>query len=127
LDLFYRVEWEQLKTNNLKILLSLKAIILINFKNKIKKISRTRKRSNQKMKIMICWFWKEQDKLDKLLTCCKSYSGDPCFGFVTINEGIKVHKKDCPQLVCSHYAYRHASTMDRSSQQEFKAILNITE
>jgi GTP pyrophosphokinase len=54
LDLFYRVGAGAIENQQLKDFVSLKAIILINFKNKIKKISRTRKRSNQKMKIMIC-------------------------------------------------------------------------
>ncbi len=75
-------------------------------------------------------FGKEQDKLDyKLSTCCNPIPGDQVFGFVTINEGIKVHKKDCPNAISlqSNYAYRimQAKWID-SSQQEFKAILNIT-
>jgi GTP pyrophosphokinase len=73
-------------------------------------------------------FGKEQDKLDyKLSTCCNN--SDSVFGFVTINEGIKVHKKDCPNAIAmqSNYAYRimQAKWID-SSQQEFKAIINIT-
>ncbi|RZL34976.1 MAG: bifunctional (p)ppGpp synthetase/guanosine-3',5'-bis(diphosphate) 3'-pyrophosphohydrolase, partial [Pedobacter sp.] len=75
-------------------------------------------------------FGKEQDKLDyKLSTCCNPIPGDDVFGFVTINEGIKVHKKDCPNAISmqSNYAYRiiQAKWID-SSQQEFKAILDIT-
>ena len=65
----------------------------------------------------------------KLSTCCNPIPGDEVFGFVTINEGIKVHKKDCPNAISlqSNYAYRvmQAKWID-SSQQEFKAILNIT-
>ena len=75
-------------------------------------------------------FGKEHDKLDyKLSPCCNPIPGDDVFGFVTINEGIKVHKKDCPNAISlqSNYAYRvmQAKWID-SSQQEFKAILNIT-
>ena len=75
-------------------------------------------------------FGKEQDKLDyKLSSCCNPIPGDDVFGFVTINEGIKVHKKDCPNAIAlqSNYAYRimQAKWID-STQQEFKAILNIT-
>ena len=53
----------------------------------------------------------------------------PIFGFVTINEGIKVHKRDCPNAISmqSNYAYRimKAKWID-SSMDEFKAVLNIT-
>ncbi len=75
-------------------------------------------------------FGKDQDKLDyKLSACCNPIPGDHVFGFVTINEGIKVHKKDCPNAIAmqSNYAYRimQAKWID-STQQEFKAILNIT-
>jgi GTP pyrophosphokinase len=75
-------------------------------------------------------FGNEHDKLDyKLSTCCNPIPGDEVFGFITINEGIKVHKKDCPNSIAlqSNYAYRimPAKWID-SSQQEFKAILNIT-
>ena len=65
----------------------------------------------------------------KLASCCNPIPGDEVFGFVTINEGIKVHKKDCPNAIAlqSNYAYRImiAKWID-SSQQEFKAVLKIT-
>lgn len=51
------------------------------------------------------------------------------FGFVTVNEGIKIHKSDCPNAIGlqSNYAYRImiAKWID-SSQEEFKAIIKIT-
>ena len=75
-------------------------------------------------------FGSEQDKLDyKLSSCCNPIPGDEVFGFVSINEGIKVHKKDCPNAISmqSNYAYRiiQAKWID-SSQEQFKAILKIT-
>lgn len=75
-------------------------------------------------------FGADQDKLDyKFSNCCNPIPGDEVFGFITINEGIKVHKKDCPNAISlqSNYAYRiiFAKWID-SSQQEFKAILHIT-
>ena len=75
-------------------------------------------------------FGVEQDKLVyKLSACCNPIPGDSVFGFVTINEGIKVHKRDCPNAISmqSNYAYRimQAKWID-SSQQEFKALLEIT-
>ena len=41
-------------------------------------------------------FGKEEERLNyKTANCCNPIPGDPVFGFVTINEGIKIHKKDC--------------------------------
>ena len=75
-------------------------------------------------------FGPEQDKLEyKLSACCNPIVGDDVYGFLTINEGIKVHKKDCPNSLSmqSNYAYRviKAKWID-STQQEFKAVLIIT-
>ena len=61
--------------------------------------------------------------------CCNPIPGDDVFGFITINEGIKVHKKNCPNAIQlqSNYEYRiiKATWID-STQQEFKANLLIS-
>ncbi len=53
-----------------------------------------------------------EDKVEgldyKLAKCCKPVFGDPVFGFVTISEGIKIHRKGCPNAhnMMSRYPYR---------------------
>ncbi|MGO4817909.1 RelA/SpoT family protein [Flavobacterium sp. W22_SRS_FP1] len=135
LDLFYRVGVGSIENQQLKDFAAQRSNILMNFfKSKIKRTGQTadvdihKQVLNSNYDMLV--FGKEQDKLDyKLSACCNPIPGDPVFGFVTINEGIKVHKKDCPNAIAmqSNYAYRimQAKWID-SSQQEFKAILNIT-
>ena len=135
LDLFYRVGVGSIENQQLKDFAAQKSNTLINFfKNKIKRTGQTADADIHKPVLSnnfdLLVFGKEEDKLDyKLSTCCNPIPGDQVFGFVTINEGIKVHKKDCPNAISmqSNYAYRimQAKWID-SSQQEFKAILNIT-
>ena len=75
-------------------------------------------------------FGNEDEKLEYTLSkCCNPIPGDKVFGFLTINDGIKVHKKDCPNAISmqSNYAYRvlKATWID-SSKQEFTAILKVS-
>lgn len=136
LDLFYRVGVGTIDNQQLKDYAALKSNTFMNFfkGNKIKRTPNVPQEQVTKDEISrnydLLVFGKDQDKLDyKLANCCNPIPGDDVFGFVTINEGIKVHKKDCPNAIRlqSNYAYRimPAKWID-SSQEEFKATLKIT-
>jgi len=134
LDLFYRMGIGSIDNQQLKDFVAQKNSTFLNFFKKIKRSPVANPEEIQKDEISqnydLLVFGQEEEKLDyKLANCCSPIPGDPVFGFVTINEGIKVHKKDCPNAISmqAHYAYRimQAKWID-SSQQEFKVTLQIT-
>ncbi|WMI65745.1 RelA/SpoT family protein [Aestuariibaculum sp. YM273] len=136
LDLFYRVGIGTIDNTMLKDFAASRSNTLMNFiKNKItRKPHQVSKEEIEKDEVTsnydLLVFGKEEEKLDyKLSSCCNPIPGDDVFGFLTVSEGIKVHKKNCPNALSlqSNYAYRimTAKWID-SSQQEFLATIVIT-
>lgn len=136
LDLFYRIGIGAIENQQLKDFASQKSNKFLSFfKNKIKRSNNTHSNEDVNKPVIstnydTLVFGKEHDKLDyKFSPCCSPIPGDEVFGFVTVNEGIKIHKSDCPNAIGlqSNYAYRImiAKWID-SSQEEFKAIIKIT-
>ncbi|WP_040253288.1 RelA/SpoT family protein [Psychroserpens mesophilus] len=133
LDLFYRVGIGTIDNKMLKEYAASRSNMFMTYiKSKIRKPSVAPDLDKDEItaKYDMLVFGKEEEKLDyKLSTCCNPIPGDPVFGFLTINEGIKVHKKNCPNALSlqSNYAYRimQAKWID-SSQQEFSAQITLS-
>lgn len=75
-------------------------------------------------------FGKDEETLQySMAKCCNPIPGDKVFGFITINEGIKIHKEDCPNAIDmrAKYGYRimKAKWID-STQREFKVNINVS-
>ncbi|PWK17691.1 RelA/SpoT family protein [Xanthomarina spongicola] len=135
LDLFYRIGVGTIDNKMLKEFASSRSNVFMSYiKNKISRKPTLTKEELDKDEITskydLLVFGKEEEKLDyKFANCCNPIPGDPVFGFLTINDGLKVHKKNCPNAVSlqSNYAYRImiAKWID-SSQQEFAAKIILS-
>ncbi len=133
LDLFYRVGNGIIDNQQLRDFVASRSNAFIGFfKNKIRK--QADPVEIQKDEITVKYdqlvFGKEEEKLDyTIANCCNPIPGDEVFGFITVSDGIKIHKNNCPNALQlqSNFTYRiiQAKWID-SSQQDFKAQLKIT-
>jgi GTP pyrophosphokinase len=133
LDLFYRVGNGSIDNHSLKEFTASRSNALVSFfKNKIKRqpssqdINKDEITTNYDLLV----FGKEEEKMDyKIANCCNPIPGDSVFGFITVSDGIKVHKNNCPNAIQlqSNYAYRiiSAKWID-STQEDFRAIIKLT-
>lgn len=75
-------------------------------------------------------FGKDEETLQySTAKCCTPIPGDKVFGFITINEGIKIHKEDCPNAIdmrAKHdYRILKAKWID-STQREFNVNIKVS-
>ena len=131
-DLFYRMGIGTLDNKQLKEFASDYQNSVLNF---FKRRIKSKKNNNpspsneitEKFDQLV--FGKEKEPLaHSFANCCNPIPGDAVFGFITVNEGIKVHHKECPNALSlqSNFAYRviPAKWID-SSSDEFAAVLKL--
>lgn len=128
-DLLYRIGANKLDSKAIKEFIEYKnSNQLVNFiKKAIRKENKQYEEEPKKLNLVV--FGKDEERLDyKIAQCCQPLPGEDIFGFITINEGIKVHKKTCPNAIKlqSNYAYRimQAKWID-SSLKEYHAKIDI--
>ncbi|AUC23178.1 RelA/SpoT family protein [Polaribacter sejongensis] len=133
-DLFFRIGNGAIDNTQLKAFVSQRNSKLFNFfKSKLRRNTPEKEyveTEEVSSKFDALVFGKDEQKLDyKLSKCCNPIPGDKVFGFLTINDGLKVHKMNCPNAISlqSNYAYRimPAKWID-STKQDFKVILHIS-
>ena len=134
LDLYYRVGLGTIDNKQLKDFSTKYNSSFLNFfKKRIRKQTIPHKKEGkdqitQRFDTLV--FGKEMETLKHSLSnCCNPIAGDQVFGYISVNDGIKVHKKDCPNSLSlqSNFAYRiiKAKWVD-SSSDEFTAILKLS-
>lgn len=131
-DLFYRIGNGAIDNTQLKGFVTQRNSKILNFfKTKLRRNTvSTENQEEVTTKYDALVFGKEEEKLNYTKSkCCTPIPGDQVFGFLTINEGIKIHKKNCPNAISlqSNYAYRimQAKWID-STKQDFKVVLHIS-
>jgi len=133
LDLFYRVGINTIDNTMIKKFASSRSNVFISYiKNKIRRKPQDKETDKQEItkKYDLLVFGNDEEKLDyRISTCCNPIPGDNVFGFITIKDGIKIHKKNCPNALRmqSNYDYRilKAKWID-STQEEFTVSIDLT-
>ena len=133
LDLFYRVGINTIDNTMIKKFASSRSNVFISYiKDKIRRKPQEKETEKEEItkKYDLLVFGNNEEKLDYTIsTCCSPIPGDNVFGFITINDGIKIHKKNCPNALRmqSNYDYRilKAKWID-STQEEFTVSIDLT-
>ena len=121
-ELFCRVAQDKIDLKNLSKFQNTKGYIKISKPNIRKSLEQIVKKVRGKGDLLI--LGDNMENIDyKLAACCTPIPGDHVFGFITINEGIKIHRVNCPNAIqlMSNYAYRIVKA--RWTNQEMIAFL----
>lgn len=131
-DLYYRIGKKLISVNDIRKFRDLKnqkhlsnKLVPTDSKQFEKEIKQVRTKDTDSLLI-----GEDMDRIDYTLAkCCNPIPGDQVFGFVTINEGIKIHRTTCPNAVelMSNYGYRIIKAKWTSQTEiAFLAGLRIT-
>ena len=125
LDLYYSIQKELIPQEKLTIANIInKKIALVPPKPQAEHVAKPQ--PSRKGEIVV---GEENDLPYSLAKCCNPIPGDDIFGFITIGEGVKIHRTNCPNAVSlmSNYGYRIIKAQWRSTdvKHETKFLAGI--
>lgn len=129
LELFYRIAKNIIDVQDLREFVNEKGVIKAKTPNRIEQhsleqiVKNVRGASAEEMLVI----GENLDRIDyKLSPCCNPIPGDDVFGFITINEGIKIHRVNCPNAIqlMSNFAYRIVKAK-WTNQQEIAFLAGV--
>jgi len=130
-DLFFNVAKGVIDIKDLKDYLALEKIVENKPQDKIEteqvqSLLRSIKAKDSDMLLI----GEDMQKIDyKLANCCNPIPGDDVFGFITVSDGIKIHRTNCPNAtkLMSNYGYRIVKAKWTNQQElAFLTGLRIT-
>jgi len=129
LDLYYLIAIEKIDIAEIKEILSVPIKEQIAIDEKKELVDDLKKEITNEGDYLII-----DDKIEnldyKLAKCCSPIFGDSIFGFVTVSEGIKIHRASCPNArqLLDRYNYRviNARWNNAVSKKSFQTTIKIT-
>jgi len=130
-DLFYNVAKGLIDIKDLREFVASEKTIEIKSQDKIEADQVQNLLRNIKAKDSdILLIGEDMQKIDyKLANCCNPIPGDDVFGFITVSDGIKIHRTNCPNAtkLMSNYGYRIVKARWTNQQElAFLTGLRIT-
>ena len=129
LDFYYRVGKGRITGADIKRFQDSKVDVSKNGKTRISDpkavVKQIEKKSDNGSDVLL--IGEDMEELEyKFAKCCNPIPGDDVFGFVTVTEGVKIHRTNCPNAIelMSNYGYRVIKAK-WASQQSFSFLSEI--
>ncbi len=130
-DLYYAIATEKIEVTEIKDILTEPKKESVVEKEIVEKTESEDKKSESSYQGDFLIIDDKIENIDyKLAKCCSPILGDSVFGFVTVSEGIKIHRTNCPNArdLVGRYNYRilKAQWTKNASRQSFQTTIKVS-